>query len=91
MRAVSSEQATRNAQTAFDRGADGVFLINHHIGMRDSLDIHVQVAVERPGRWIGVNLLGLRPHDTSRMLNDGVRAFVPARAVIEGRPETGLP
>jgi len=56
------EQAIRNTQIAKDAGCDGVFLINHGIYAQTLIQIHSKVAKEFPKWWIGINCLGLTPH-----------------------------
>ena len=54
----SFDQAMRNAEIAFECGADGIFLINHRFGPEKLMEIYDQVRKELPGAWIGLNLLG---------------------------------
>lgn len=58
----SLKQAKRNARAARDAGADGIFLINHGMVDKALLDIHAAVTEALPDFWIGVNCLGLSPH-----------------------------
>ena len=54
-------QALRNARLAYEAGADGVFLINHHITWTQLLAIHSSVVATFPDWWLGVNCLDLDP------------------------------
>ncbi len=56
--AESEKQAVRNAQIAFDGGADGVFLINHTIDASALLQCSDAVLNELPDLWVGLNFLG---------------------------------
>ncbi len=49
--------ATQNIRTAFENGADGIFLINHTISSEKLLAIASTVRLEWPNRFIGINLL----------------------------------
>ncbi|HVV38737.1 MAG TPA: BtpA/SgcQ family protein [Candidatus Paceibacterota bacterium] len=51
------DQAVRNARIAINEGADGVFLINHHISADDLLSSYEAVLRRVPTAWIGVNYL----------------------------------
>jgi len=98
------DQAIRNAEVAFDAGADGVFLINHSVSSAEFLEIHSQVTSQLAGRWIGVNCLDLEPVDVFGQITpraDGVwtdnaeidEASMPqpkAQEVVEARDETGF-
>lgn len=53
------DQAMRNAHIARDEGADGIFLINHHISYVSLLEIYAQVTERLPGFWVGLNCLDL--------------------------------
>lgn len=59
--ALDVPQCMRNAELAFDAGADGVFLI-HMDGMDEDLEV---IAVHLKGRWperfVGVNFLSRNP------------------------------
>lgn len=55
------DQARRNTDIAHAAGADGVFLINHHIGSSELLRIYHAVAAEHPNWWIGLNCLDRSP------------------------------
>ncbi len=52
------KQAHRNALVAFNNGADGIFLINHHISVLELIRSYRYVRERHPDYWIGLNLLG---------------------------------
>lgn len=56
--ANSEEQTLRNADIAFDQGADGIFLVNHRISARDLMNHYAAVRIRHIFNWIGVNFLG---------------------------------
>ncbi len=53
------DQALRNTKIAMDSGADGVFLINHHMRWQRLLRIYAEVRRKVPATWIGLNCLDL--------------------------------
>jgi uncharacterized protein len=62
--AFSKEQAHRNARTAFDNGADGIFLMNRSIKPNELVRVYKYVRdrlreKKYPRGWIGLNMLGL--------------------------------
>lgn len=59
---TDERQALEQSGIAFDAGTDGVFLINHAVGIDELLDVYgaVRQAVG-PTAWIGVNALGGEP------------------------------
>ncbi|OHA89563.1 MAG: hypothetical protein A2741_00600 [Candidatus Zambryskibacteria bacterium RIFCSPHIGHO2_01_FULL_43_27] len=56
----SSKQALQNADIAFDRGADGIFLINHDVSGDELLETF-HVIKEHHAGWVGINFLDLSP------------------------------
>lgn len=54
---LDSRQALENARTAFENGADGIFLISHNGDTEDVLAAHALIATKYPRRFIGVNFL----------------------------------
>lgn len=78
----TTETAVEQATLAFDSGADGVYLIDHHNKSGERvLDTLGQLRVERPNSYIGVNLLGITALDAVRMLQlaaDEGRSEVPS-------------
>ncbi|MBN2893661.1 MAG: hypothetical protein JXL97_17455 [Bacteroidales bacterium] len=55
---VKNEELTfKNANTAFEEGADGVFLINHHYNFKHLLNIYQKLRQEFKNQWIGINCL----------------------------------
>lgn len=50
----------RNTKIAYDSGAHGVFLINHHFGPKELMENYRVVREEHPNYWIGINLLGVK-------------------------------
>lgn len=66
----TEEQALRNAEIAFEGGADGIFLITHgSVSVVDLLHIYYVIKKAYPGQWIGVNFLGLTPLDALLMVH----------------------
>lgn len=63
---VATEQASR----ALDYGADGVYLINHKGSIGEVFNTFNILDKAKPGSFIGVNLLGVRPRDALRIMND---------------------
>jgi predicted TIM-barrel enzyme len=56
------EQALRNIQVAIDAGAAGVFLVNNDILPEEAIKIFRAARAAFPEYWLGINLLGLEPH-----------------------------
>ena len=54
-----SAQACRNAATAIEAGAQGVFLINHDFVHEELLPILSEVRARFPSLWLGVNFLAV--------------------------------
>jgi predicted TIM-barrel enzyme len=57
----SWQQALRNADTAREAGADGVFLINHNVPAEMLMQVHRGVSDVHRNWFVGVNRLGLSP------------------------------
>lgn len=55
----SESQALRNARTAREGGADGIFLINHGVPYHQLLEAYRACRAEHPTWWIGLNALDL--------------------------------
>ena len=51
------EQAHRNAEVAFQHGADGIFLIGHYLNARTLDRIYESLREDFQEEWIGVNFL----------------------------------
>ncbi len=64
------EHAMRNADIAFNAGADGVWLINHGPDFRasDLVRIYAFVRAEFPFGWIGLNFLGTKLEDVMQFI-----------------------
>ena len=75
--------ALSNAELAFDTGADGVFLINHSIGVETLLEIHSAVSQHFPSAWIGVNCLGLPPAEVYKRISPHVSGVWADNAMID--------
>ena len=56
---VSLNQTMSNAKIAFENGADGIFLINHHISAAELFEIFYRLRPLYPRKWIGLNALDL--------------------------------
>lgn len=54
-------QALRNVDIAKCEGADGVFLINHHISAQALMLCYAHIRGRYPDFWIGLNCLDLTP------------------------------
>lgn len=85
--ANSLEQAQRNARIARDAGADGVFLINHSMTDEALLDIHAAVADTLADWWVGVNCLGMSPHEVFGAVSGKVSGVWVDNAGIEEAQE----
>ena len=84
----SLEQAQRNARTAREAGADGVFLINHWMADEALLAIHEAVADAHPDWWVGVNCLGLSPEQVFRSVSPKVGGvWVDNAGIDEGQED----
>lgn len=83
----SQDQAIRNAALAKQSGCNGVFLINHSIGVSELLEAHRRVVEEMPGWWVGVNCLGVHPRQVFGLLNDAVRGVWVDNAQIDERAD----
>lgn len=46
---------------SFDRGADGIFLVNHRISFRLLSKLYGEIRTLLPTEWIGINFLDLNP------------------------------
>lgn len=69
----SEAQALRNAETAVQAGADGVFLISMAgAGSARLLQILREVKAAFPDLWLGVNLLGETAADAFALLDENV-------------------
>jgi hypothetical protein len=55
----SYEHAIENIRIAMKNGADGVFLIGHHICYSSLCDIYEEVRMHVPDLWIGINFLDI--------------------------------
>ena len=84
---ASQEQALRNAAIARDAAADGIFLINHHVGSTELLQIHEVVADAFPDWWIGLNCLGMAPATVFTRISDRVNGVWVDNAMIDERQE----
>lgn len=84
----SEDQAIENARIARDEGADGVFLINHDIGIGSLLEIFQEVRGAFPEFWIGVNLLGASPARTFRLIEGTTSGVWTDSAEIDERSGT---
>ncbi len=80
--------AERNTRTAFENGADGVFLISHDRFVTGEylMGIADEIREEWPGRFIGVNLLDKRSAETLRLV---VEARGELNAFWVDNPEIG--
>ncbi len=81
--AESAEQSFRNAQIARDAGSDGIFLINHAISTEELLPIAAEVRKRFGAWWIGINCLGLEPHEVFRLPLENVNGVWVDNALIE--------
>jgi hypothetical protein len=59
--AEDDKQVRRNISIAHASGADGVFLINHSIGVDELIRIYARMRLELRSFWMGMNMLGLNP------------------------------
>lgn len=59
--------AANSADVALRSGADGLFLINQGAAEEWTLDTLASLRENRPGVFLGVNLLGAEPDDTLRV------------------------
>jgi hypothetical protein len=81
----SLEQAMRNTEVARNAGADGAFLINHHMGDDELLSIHAEVAALHPDWWLGVNCLGFSAERVSATVSNSVSGIWTDDAYIDER------
>ena len=51
--------ALANARIAFKNGADGIFLVGHHLSHQDLFYIYEFVRKQFPDSWIGINFLDI--------------------------------
>jgi|SaaInlLV_10m_DNA_4_1040232.scaffolds.fasta_scaffold05631_6 uncharacterized protein len=65
--AQTADQVSRNIDVAREAGVDGVFLINHEIGITDLHTIFMQMRARFVDTWIGLNYLGAPEHALSAM------------------------
>lgn len=92
--AANEDQALTNLDIARNAGADGVFLVNHHITYRRLFEIYEAAAVRHPGYWIGLNCLDLYTADAVEKIfssypdisgiwadNSQVSVFLPEQAI----------
>ena len=62
-----------------------MFLINHGMSPEKLLTIHKDVVKRFPGRWIGVNCLGLYPHAVFKLVDESVAGIWVDNAEIDER------
>ncbi len=55
--ANSEEQTLRNADIAFNEGADGIFLVNHRISASTLMEFYKTIRIRHIFDWIGLNFL----------------------------------
>lgn len=68
--AVSPEQVRAQAEVVAESGADGLFIINQGgMDADDVLAAATTIGQALPGFFIGINLLGVRPTETSGILS----------------------
>lgn len=60
--------AIENAKRAESAGADGVFLIGHHMYADEVVETYQAVRVAMPRMWIGVNFLGINAAQDPELL-----------------------
>ncbi|TSC62064.1 MAG: hypothetical protein G01um101448_177 [Parcubacteria group bacterium Gr01-1014_48] len=73
--AESVAQANRNTGVAFANGADGVFLINHALSVRELFGIHRALRRKWPKFFIGLNCLGMRSGEMFGIIPKSVSGF----------------
>ncbi len=83
----SLDQALRNARIAWEKGCDGIFLINHSLAYPELLAVHHEVFREFPEWWIGLNCLDLAPWDAFAQLSEEVAGLWVDNAYIDERVE----
>lgn len=86
----ATEQALRNAKIAADNGADGVFLINHHLLYLDLIEIYQIVRAALPGFWIGLNCLDLGRSAIDHILPETDGLWVDDAGITEGEKPTAV-
>lgn len=63
--------ATHECNQAFELGADGVYLIDHYNGVKDTEPLfkaYNNVLTESPDKYVGINIFGSGPYDSMRAL-----------------------
>lgn len=93
----SPDQAYHNTEVAFENGADGVFLINHHHSHGHLLAVYEAVR-QRIGKennhWIGVNMIGLNLESALGCMPRGCPGLWTDQGVIyeteDGEPSVSI-
>lgn len=88
--AETNAQSLRNVKIAADNGADGVFLINHHISFLDLMDVYEVVRKELPELWIGLNCLDLGRSAIDYLPSETAGLWVDNAGVTEGTRPTAV-
>ena len=70
------ETAVAEGQTAFDLGADGVYLIDHSGSQESVFETLDKLRAERPESYVGINLLGHTALDVVQLLERRARTGV---------------
>ena len=84
---VDSEQTLRNSQVAWEAGADGIFLINHHMHHEELLRIHDEVVRAFPDWWVGVNCLDLHPSKVFSQISSRVGGVWVDDALVQAEDQ----
>lgn len=75
--ATDEEQTLKNANIAFNSGADGIFLINHRrVSTMGLKHLYLHVREKHPKRWIGLNFLG----PDLRYFTENLKSYLPKDA-----------
>ncbi len=85
--AETREQVLRNVGMAMENGADGVFLINHHIPVTKLIGCYAAATAEFPKVWIGLNILGHTALDGMIRLPGDVGGFWADNAGVSSTAE----
>jgi len=76
------EQAINQTRIALDNGADGIFLINHHISHSRLFEIFKEIRELFFNTWIGINCLDLEPIQVIRKMPKDVNGLWVDNAFI---------
>ena len=98
----SEVQTLRNAKIAEQEGADGIFLINHHLSHRELIRCYENVRTQLPTFWVGLNCLdlgrmavGIIPKNTAGLwvdnagIDDSENPVVEAQRFVAIRERSG--